>query len=84
MVVTYGNVSVARAAVDVLASAEHPLTFDELRRGVTGVLGRPVKPHTLRAAVYYHLRRDDAWFERPARGRYRLTAAGKSVGHIAR
>jgi hypothetical protein len=75
----YGNLSAARAAVEVLSDAGHSMTFDELRLGVSQRLGRPVKSHSLRAAVYYHLRGRNAWFERPGRGRYTLSPAGMAV-----
>ena len=79
MNVLYGNVSAARAAVEVLAAARRPLTLTELQHQVSDVLGRPVLGHSLRAAVYYHLGGEDAWFERAARGRYRLAPSGQDL-----
>ena len=75
----YGNVSVARAAVEVLARAGRPLLLEEILVEVSHLLGRAVLPHSLRAALYYHLRGDDAWFERLGRGRYRLAPHGRKM-----
>jgi hypothetical protein len=66
--------SVAEGAVEVLRAAGGDLDLAELQRRVRARLDRDVDAHSLRAAVYYHLKGDQRWFERTARGRYRLAA----------
>lgn len=79
MTLVYGNVSIARAAVDVLAHAGRPLTLGELQQRISETLGREVLRHSLRAAIYYHLNGREAWFDRCARGHYALAPHARNL-----